>query len=306
MQHLVNIYEENQVQIERFITSSLIRLETERQNLDDIKKMFKLFPSLELFYITDDKFTQVSPNYKRNNDIDEVHRGVKREYLVYNRNGKKRELKRIDFKEPYLSTTTGSLCITAIKNTGTGYIFLDFEVEKLLNRFNLIETNKLVEKMNHYFYTSISLALILLGIFLSIFGLYEFGELVIFGDKIKLEAFFKPVIALTLGLAIFDLGKTVLEQEVLNDNPISTETFKPKTLLNFSVSIIIALMIEALLVVFKISLNDHKDLIHAGYLIGATSFLLLVFSVFIYLHNKTQQSKNAFNKHNNLNTKEEK
>ena len=49
------------------------------------------------------------------------------------------------------------------------------------------------------------------------------------------------------------------------------------------VSIIIALLIEALLVVFKISINDYKDLPYAAALIVAVSFLLYVFSRFVAL-----------------------
>jgi uncharacterized Tic20 family protein len=56
-----------------------------------------------------------------------------------------------------------------------------------------------------------------------------------------------------------------------------SDTFNAKTLLNFSVSIIIALLIEALLVVFKID-HDYKDLPYASTLIAALAFLLLVFA----------------------------
>jgi uncharacterized Tic20 family protein len=65
------------------------------------------------------------------------------------------------------------------------------------------------------------------------------------------------------------------------------ESFNAKTLLNFSVSIIIALLIEALLVVFKISISDYRDLPYAATLIGALAALLLVFSLFVYLVKKS-------------------
>lgn len=56
-----------------------------------------------------------------------------------------------------------------------------------------------------------------------------------------------------------------------------------------SVSIIIALLIEALLVVFKISIHNYKDLPYASTLIAALAFLLLVFAVFVYIIRKTEK-----------------
>lgn len=101
---------------------------------------------------------------------------------------------------------------------------------------------------------------------------------------------FKPVIALTLGLAVYDLGKTIVEHEVLPRTHKVEKLFNAATLMSFSVSIIIALLIEALLVVFKISITDYHDLPLAGGLIAALAFLLLVFSVFVYLVRKSEQS----------------
>ena len=94
---------------------------------------------------------------------------------------------------------------------------------------------------------------------------------------------------MTLGLAVYDLGKTIVEQEVLPRTHHVSDVFNPKTLLNFSVSIIIALLIEALLVVFKISLHNYKDLPYAATLVGALSFLLLVFAILVYIIRKTEK-----------------
>ena len=97
---------------------------------------------------------------------------------------------------------------------------------------------------------------------------------------------FKPIIALTLGLAVYDLGKTIFDQEVLPKTHHKTEGFNVNTLLKFSVSIIIALLIEALLVVFKISLHDYTQLSYAAMLIASVSSLMLVFAIFVYLSKK--------------------
>ena len=122
-----------------------------------------------------------------------------------------------------------------------------------------------------------------------LYGFYTFAGYLFAIEPLSIDTVFKPIIALTLGLAVYDLGKTIVEQEVLPRTQHVSDVFNPKTLLNFSVSIIIALLIEALLVVFKISLHNYKDLPYAATLVGALSFLLLVFAILVYIIRKTEK-----------------
>lgn len=287
MKHLVKIYEDNFTMLERFITSTLLRFNNKHLTKVDIESMFKLFPSLELFYTTDENLIQTSPNIGRNDEKSE-HIGIKREYLLYNKKGVKRDFSDgadIVIKQPYISSTSGNLCVTVIQKREKDYLFLDFELEKLLMRFGLYDNHKVFEHVTKLFYGIISLALLGVAIFLSGYGIYTFSSNFINPD---MENMFKPVVALTLGLAIFDLGKTIFEQEVLSSDNF-TETFKPKTLINFTVSIIIALMIESLLMVFKISINNYHDLVYSLYLIVGSSLLFITFSIFYYLYKKSKK-----------------
>ncbi len=289
MKHLVKIYEDNFSMLERFITSTLLRFNNRPLEQQDIDSMFKLFTALELLYTTDKNLVQTSPNLERNGEMKAEHVGVKREYLLYNKKGTKRqdfsEGNDIVIKPPYISSTTGHLCVTVIQKREEDYIFLDFELEKLLKRFGLYDSHKAFEHFIKFFYALISISLLGVAIFLSGYGVYTFAEN--FSNP-SMEAMFKPVVALTLGLAIFDLGKTIFEQEVLSSDNYN-ETFKPKTLINFTVSIIIALMIEALLMVFKISINNYHDLIYSLYLIIGSSLLFITFSTFYYLYKKSKR-----------------
>jgi uncharacterized membrane protein YczE len=129
--------------------------------------------------------------------------------------------------------------------------------------------------------------LLLFGLFVVFYGIGSFLYYLFSDAEMSLEVVFKPVIALTLGLAVFDLGKTIYEQEVIPRTQNISEVFNPKSLVTFMVSIIIALLIEALLIVFKISINDYKDLYYAAALILAISALLYVFSKFISVPQST-------------------
>lgn len=280
MQNLVNIYNKNKKLVIPFIRSSLNQIDLD-QDLEQIQeRLFKTFPSLELIYTANEEYIQDSQNIYRDRKED-VGKNQSRGYLLKD--------SEVEFyiNEPYISVATHHLCITVVYKTDSGYLYLDFRVRYLLERFDLIETKTGMNLVNKIAYASIGGGLLFFGIFLVLYGFYDFGSYFIGYKVLSLETVFQPIIALTLGLAVYDLGKTILDEEVLPNTHHKREGFNAKTLLKFSVSIIIALLIEALLVVFKISLIDYKDMGYAAMLIVALSTLILVFAVFIYLTKKS-------------------
>lgn len=278
MNYLVQPYEKNRQLIQKFIISTLRRLDLKKATLASYKEFSESFPSLELMYECDQDLVQVSPNIgKDGEEIAQI--GKKRNYLV-----EKGVFDNTNYfiSEPYISSATGGLCVTVIHKHENGYIFLDFKVRSLLERFHMIEEDTKFRQLSRFSYALIGGGLLVLGFFVAVYGLASF-VLYLFSDgKMELEVFFKPVIALTLGLAVFDLGKTIFEQEVLPRTQNISEVFNPKSLITFMSSIMIALLIEALLIVFKISINNYHDLPYAAALIVAISLLLFVFSRFIY------------------------
>lgn len=97
-----------------------------------------------------------------------------------------------------------------------------------------------------------------------------------------LAGIFHAIIALTLALAIFDLSKTILEHEVFNKSVSRKNNLENRLLARFFISIIIALSIESLMVVFKIALNDYSEMIYAFYLIGGVGVMMGSLSIFIF------------------------
>jgi hypothetical protein len=57
-------------------------------------------------------------------------------------------------------------------------------------------------------------------------------------------------------------------------------------LTKFLITIIIALSIEALIVVFKIAIDNYDHMIHAFYLIAGIAVILISLTVFIYFTKK--------------------
>lgn len=284
MQDLVRSYNANAPLIQKFILTTLGNVSLKTLNTQLIERLYKTFPSLELLYKSDEGFVQNSPNIYSDRQEDH-YVGIDRAYLI----DEVEILKGYFISEPYISTATGYLCITVVYAVGDGYLFLDFRLRKLLERFDLIEKNNVFKRINRSSYAVIGGGLLFFGVFVVLYGFYTFGGYVFGSDELTMDAVFKPIIALTLGLAVYDLGKTIFEQEVIPKTQHVSDIFNAKTLMNFSASIIIALLIEALLVVFKISIHNYKDLPYASTLIVALAFLLLVFAIFIYLVRRSAQ-----------------
>jgi hypothetical protein len=237
---------------------------------------------LELIYFADaSTLNQESPNIYKDR-ISEKPIGRNRQYL----------LDKVDFKDdkiaftkPYVSSATGETCLTAIVKLEDSIVFMDFNLQAILKRLGFLELNQNFNILNKTFYMVVSSLMIVLALFTIFYSLYDFISSFI-NHHISIEHIFKPIVALTLGLAIFDLAKTLLEQEVLFKSYSKNEKSEYKVLTKFMITIIIALLIESLLVVFKIAINDYSQMINALYLIIGVGVVITSLSVFIYLTKK--------------------
>lgn len=286
MQEFMETYIKNQLDIEKFLIETVRNLgHLNHREENNYEKIFNIFPSLELIYICEkETLTQISPNFYRD-ALSFSQEGVTRKYLMnkihFNENG-------ISVSSPYISSASGITCVTVAKLEKDKIYFLDFKIDALLIRLGLIEIHDGLNKMNKGFYFVTGIVMALLALFTLGYSVYELGHSIFFKPDLTIEAIFKPIVAVTLGLAIFDLAKTLLEQEVFFKSYSKNSKAEYKVLTKFSVTIIIALLIEALMVVFKIALEDYSQMLNAVYLICGVGFLIAMLSVFIYLTKKSE------------------
>jgi hypothetical protein len=184
-----------------------------------------------------------------------------------------------------MSSATGHTCITVMKKENDQYIFIDFRLSALLGRLGLVELNPSFNEFTKFFYKSVGFSLMTFAFFAIIYALFGYASSIFVEGNFSLDALFKPIVALTLGLAIFDLAKTILEREVFFKN-YSKEDADANVLTKFSIAIIIALSIEALMVVFKIALHDYSQMVHALYLIMGIALIILSLGIYSYLSKK--------------------
>jgi len=131
-------------------------------------------------------------------------------------------------------------------------------------------------------YVVLSLALFLIVGTLIWHGLEQLYLLLCGTQQNRLGAF-SAIIFLTLALAVFDLGKTILEEEVLLHKDIFRHSAIRRTITRFIAAILIAVSIEGLLLLFKGSLGQNELLWPAVGVMGCAVGLLLALGLYVFL-----------------------
>jgi hypothetical protein len=276
MDHLSNIFKKHKLDIKNYIFKIINSVELNNIENDNFNKMFNIFSSLENIYIVDKNYNQISPLYSKNGlDHKKINtpRNSLKENICLDKNGEY-------LSSVYLCSTNGNPTITATKKVGDNLISFNFNLSKLLSDLKYINSSNFFNFMTKFIYASIGYSLSLFAMILIIYSLYNFAYHSYIGDVEIFQLIFKSTIALTLGLAVFDLAKNLLEHEVVFKEQFNEAHGSNKLLEKFLISIIIALSIESLMTVFKIALTDYKDILYAVYLIIAVSVMIIALSYF--------------------------
>jgi hypothetical protein len=118
--------------------------------------------------------------------------------------------------------------------------------------------------------------------------LFEFAFADFSGTRVHVKPF-SVIIYLTLGLAIFDLAKTILEEEVLMHKDIFRHSSTRRTITRFIAAILIAVSIEALLLMFKSALGENGKVYSAVLMMLTAVGLLVGLGVYVYLGAKAEK-----------------
>jgi len=279
MKELIGIYKKQYLLVENSITAILDSIDFTQY--DEIVKhsLFHVSPAIKATYKINAKLTQSTPLYTIDN-FDPSYLGSNKAHLI----------ERIVFREDniyisnaYINSRTGLPYITAVLHTQNEYIVCDFELYTLLKELSLIDGNEAFTLFTKYFYALFGFLLALFSLALIAYAIFSAVSIFTEDGGTLLTGLFRSIIALTLALAIFDLSKTILEHEVFYKSLSRSYNLENRLLARFLTSIIIALSIEALMVVFKITLSDYNDMIHAFYLIAGVGVMIVSLSIFVFI-----------------------
>jgi len=270
-------------------------LDTLFSKLDELKKSI---PKAEVVYALDSNGKQITDNISDNRTLRGMGQGEDRSDRAYYYRTLKEH--RCSLTDPYPSLISNKMVVTSsfpIYDDADNLlciICVDITLGNILKMVHPSSVDSVSGTISKIAYTSFSLALAAVSLLLFIKGLTSFMHFGLDFSIIDINEIFKATILLTLSLAIFDLVKAIFEEEVLGKEKKNDDTGGHQTMVRFLGSIIIALSIEALMLVFKFALTDPGQLQYAVYLIVGVSLLLV--SLSLYMKFSRQDIKNTIQK----------
>jgi len=240
----------------------------------------------EGIYLLDQKGVQVTPTFlPGSKQIDDDLGRIRSDRAYYYRAARE---KRCTITDPYPSLITQDLTITASqpifdeKGNMVYVACLDMPLDAVLQIAHPMALHSFYGRLFRYGYAAFTFMLAMVALLLFIKGVTTFLHFGLDVRNIEIKEVFESTILLTLALAIFDLVKTLFEEEVLGRHRQDDSATDPhKTMVRFLGSIIIALSIEALMLVFKFAMTDPAMLVNAIYIIGGVSILLVALALYI-------------------------
>ena len=249
-----------------------------------LRKIKADLENCEGVYLLDNRGVQVSPTYAKDSKIEEDVGRIRADRAYYYRAVRE---ERCTITDPYPSLITQDLTVTAsapifCENGNLKYVAcIDMPLDDVLQISRLNTFDTFFSKIFKYSYAIFSFALMAVALLLFTHGVQSFFVSEITLSHLSIDDMFKATILLTLSLAIFDLAKTLIEEEVLGQHKEHNISGPHKTMVKFLGSIIIALSIEALMLVFKFAITDPDKLIYAIYIIGGVALLLISLAIYI-------------------------
>jgi len=270
------------------LTASNLEEHIEKQ----LHKLKGAIPHAEVLFAIDANGLQIADNVSKHNKLAGKRKGIDRSDRAYFYKTLKE--RRCVLTDPYPSLETNHLVVTASfpmydDNNNLLYILcVDITLSKILRMIHPSSVDSNFGIYSKFVYTGFSIALALVSLLLFVKGISGFVGLGLNINTIDINEMFKATILLTLALAIFDLVKAIFEEEVLGKEKKEGDGDGHQTMIRFLGSIIIALSIEALMLVFKFAITKPEKLTSAVDLIYGVTALMIGLSVYIYV-NKSKQ-----------------
>ena len=242
---------------------------------DGLKRIINELPEANVAYILDANGKQISEmitlkdTLKQNIELNQSNRT----YFY-----KAVKEKKCILTDPYPSLVGGEMVVSAalpIFDDRGNLLYvavIDIPLDKILKFIHKERGDTFARNINRGIYAVFAAALFAICVLLFFNGIKMFFTYTF--STIDIKKMFESTILITLSLALYDLVKTLLFEEVIGEkeeHPLAIH----KTMIKFLGSIVIALAIEGLMLVFKFAMIAPGKLIYAALLLAAVTFLLI-------------------------------
>ena len=314
--HLLERYHDHKSAIGDLLASILTGI-AENGALEDTEAMQSAvnaisdrYPFVDLIYALDPRGHQITENLVNSRKgLPRTGKGVDRSQRPYFRQVQSAD--DLVVTEPYLSSAGRHLCLSAAlpqrdhDGNVRGYLVVDADLAGIV-AFLLGDSTR--RRFQPFFKTVYSLIVVgllaVVGVLLT-FSFQELAALLPGNDPGGTAKHLKPfgvIIFLTLSLAIFDLAKTILEEEVLTHKDIFRHSSTRRTITRFIAAILIAVSIESLLLMFKAALGDGSGLLPAVAMMLTVVGLLIALGLYVYLGSRAEVHLLAWHQHHKADT----
>ena len=263
--------------------------------LSKLESLNENISKAEAIYALDENGIQITDNISRNKKLRGIGKGLERSDRAYYYKTVREH--RCILTDPYPSFVSNTMVVTSAfpiydeEDKLLCIICVDISLANILRMVHPSSVDSVAGTMSKIAYTAFSVALAAVSLLLFIKGITSFMYFGLDFTKIDINQMFEATILLTLALAIFDLVKAIFEEEVLGKEKKHGAAEGHQTMIRFLGSIIIALSIESLMLVFKSALIDPEKLIYAVALMGGVALLLLSLSVYIKFNRISKEDK---------------
>jgi len=258
-----------------------------------IDKLKEAIPRADVIYAIDGNGIQMVDNISLKGKLKGFGKGEDRSDRAYYYKTIKEH--RCMLTDPYPSLISNDLVVTATfplydkDDNLLAIICIDITLQNILKMVHPSSIDSTFGSVSKWVYTAFSVALFAVALLLFIKGVTSFLHFGLNIGEIDINKIFKSTILLTLSLAIIDLVKAIFEEEVLGYEKKKGTSDSHQTMVRFLGSIIIALSIEALMLVFKFALTDPDKLLYAVYLLAGIGILILSLSVYLKVNQKSDK-----------------
>lgn len=256
-----------------------------------MERLSGAYPFVEMLFVLNAQGIQTSDNITVSSRHPKAHSGQGRDRSQRPYFRLARTSSGVIVTEPYLSSTNRKLCVAAAvrwpnpDDHDDDYLVLEVDVAGVVEFLMGDGTRRKFQPLFKGIYSAIVIGLFFVVGVLLFSAWTEICEL-FRGEAEDGDHHLKPfgvIIFLTLALAVFDLGKTTLEEEVLMHKDVFRHSSTRRTITRFIAAILVAVSIEALLLMFKAALGNAATLVPAVWMMVAAVGLLMGLGVYVYL-----------------------
>ncbi|MGB9577861.1 MAG: PDC sensor domain-containing protein [Halothiobacillaceae bacterium] len=291
--------------------SLMLDQEKQRQALISVRERY---PFVQILYVLNDQGVQISEfNVDVAGQVSTRHdegKGRDRRLRPYFQQVQAKQ--GVIVTQPYLSSADSSLCLStampmAMGAGQLGYLVLDIDLESLISFLMGDSQRRRFEPSFRAIYALIGVSLLGVVGLLMVDAIKELVEAVIHPVETEHDKLrpFSIIVVITLAMAIFDLAKTTLEEEVFMHKDIYRHSATRRTITRFLAAIIIAVSIEGLLLMFKSAMGGGSYLLEAAFVMLAAAVLTVGLGLYVWLGARAEAQLVRLNIERSLNQERE-